>query len=597
MNNTLTKRYHKVDFCVVGGGLAGLCAAVAAARHGAKVALMHDRAMFGGNASSEVRMWISGARGDNNRGTGILEEIALENIYRNPYRVYPIWDGVLYNIVRNEKNITYILNCSANDVEMDGDRIKCVMGWQSTTQQWHIVEADYFADCSGDSILAPLSGAEFRQGREASNEFNESMAPKTADKCTMGNTCLMQARQMNNERKFIPFEWGVKFDDDELRRNRRNPDIDFRYENFWYLELGGDRDILNDAEDIRDDLLSVSYGMWDYVKNSGKCDGNPANWELDFIGYLPGKRESRRYVGDYIMNQNDVMDGGRFDDIVAYGGWALDDHNPAGIANMNVEPNVFSEEAPSPFGIPYRVLYSKNIDNLYFAGRNISMSHIGLSATRVMETCALVGQAVGVAASIAVKEAISPREVGKNHINKLKQQLMEDDCYLPYNRMEMSDITKESKISSEGSWTEKLINGIERKINGKDNAWEGNIGDSITFLFNKENYIESIRFIFDSDLNRKTIGDEIDGKPFLEGKSTPSNIPLNMPALNIPKTLVKDVKIELLIDGEWVETDGIKNNHQRLVIVSVGKTAKAVRFTPTETYGLEKARIYSINIQ
>ena len=166
-------KYHKADLCVIGGGLAGMCAAIAAARHGAKVVLMHDRPVLGGNASSEIRMWICGAHGENNRETGIIEEIELENMYRNPNRNYSIWDSILYEKVRFEENITLLLNCSCNSLEMNGNRIKSVKGWQLTTETWHTVEADLFADCSGDSILAPLSGAEYRIGREAFAEFGE----------------------------------------------------------------------------------------------------------------------------------------------------------------------------------------------------------------------------------------------------------------------------------------------------------------------------------------------------------------------------------------------------------------------------------------
>ncbi|MCK5844074.1 MAG: FAD-dependent oxidoreductase, partial [Victivallales bacterium] len=168
---SLKKVEHKVDFCVVGGGLAGMCAAIAAARNGAKVALMHDRPVLGGNASSEIRMWICGAHGENNRETGLVEEIELESLYRNSPPNFSIWDSVLYEKVVSEPNLQLFLNCSCNSAEMDGDTIKSVTGWQLTTETWHTIKADYFADCSGDGILAPLTGAEFRIGREAEGEF------------------------------------------------------------------------------------------------------------------------------------------------------------------------------------------------------------------------------------------------------------------------------------------------------------------------------------------------------------------------------------------------------------------------------------------
>ena len=202
---------HDVDLCVVGGGLAGLCAAVAAARHGARVALMQERPMLGGNASSEIRMWVCGAHGANNLETGLLEELKLENMYRNPDRNYSIWDGVMYELARNEPNIELLMNCSCLDCEMDGDAVRSVRGWQLTTQTFHEVTARIFADCSGDSVLAPLTGAEFRVGREARAEFGEDIAPEVADRRTMGMSCMLQAREESRPSTFIPPKWAYKF--------------------------------------------------------------------------------------------------------------------------------------------------------------------------------------------------------------------------------------------------------------------------------------------------------------------------------------------------------------------------------------------------
>lgn len=588
MNENLRSISHKVDLCVVGGGLAGMCAAVAAARHGIKVALMHDRPVYGGNASSEIRMWVCGAHGENNRETGIIEEIALETLYRNPYRRYPIWDSILFELIQNEENITPILNCSCNDIEIDDTRIKSITGWQTTTQCYHIVEADFFADCSGDSILAPLSGAEYRWGRESRGEFNESIAPETADKKTMGLSCLIQARETDKEHKFIAPKWARKFTKEDLPY--RLPDLNDPEENFWYMELGGEGDTIHDTEKLRDELISVAYGVWDFVKNSGEYDAD--NWELDFVGFLPGKRESRRYVGDYIMNQNDVRSGGHFDDIIAYGGWTMDDHHPGGI-NTREKPNIF-HPAPSPFGIPYRCVYSKNIENLYFAGRNISVTHTAMSASRVMATCALLGQAVGTAASIAAKKHISPREVGRQYIDELKQTLMDDGCWLPFNKMKMSELTMSASISSTGEHAEKLLNGYERQQGEEDNCWCGGIGDTITFSFDREQMINEARLVFNSDLNRETTG----AGGYIPEKMNTCNMHKNAPALNLPKTLVRGMKIELKgSDGIWHEVEGIDNNHQRLLRVIIGKRALGIRFTLVSTNGNKKAEIYSIDLR
>lgn len=587
MNKNLRNIAHKTQFCVVGGGLSGICAAVAAARHGISVVLMHDRPVLGGNASSEIRMWICGAHGENNRETGIIEELALETCYRNPYRTYPLWDSILFDLIKGEPNITLLLNCSCNDIEMDGDHICKIIGWQGTSQLWHTVEADYFADCSGDSILAPLSGAEYRCGREGREEFGESFAPETSDLKTMGNTCLIQARQMSEKRTFIPPRQTRYFTKEQLKY--REPNLTRPGENFWYMELGGEQDTIHDAEEIRDELIKVAYGMWDYVKNSGNLDAD--NWELDFLGYLPGKRESRRYVGDYIMTEQDVLAEGRFDDIIAYGGWSMDDHNPKGINTTEV-PTIY-HPAPSPFGIPYRCVYSKNIDNLFFAGRNISVSHSALSATRVMATCALLGQAVGTGAAIAADNRISPREVYQYHTEQLKQTLMDDDCYLPFQRKEMSKLTMAATITSTGTCVEALTNGLERPSQESQNMWKGKVGDTISLRLPWESYINELRFVFDSDLNRETVSD--DG--FLPGKMSICNIPGDLKPIHVPKTLVKALKIELLTQDGWQEIPGITDNHQRLVKSPVCQAAEGVKITLLDTWGNECVGIHSIDIR
>jgi hypothetical protein len=425
---------HETDLCVVGGGLAGLCGAVAAARRGAKVVLMQDRPMLGGNASSEIRMWVCGAHGENMRETGILEEIMLENLYRNPDMNYSIWDGILYETAKREENLTLILNCACEASEMDGSRIASVTGYQTTTQKRYEVRAKIFADCSGDSVLAPLSGAEFRMGREARGEYGESIAPEAADKKTMGMSLLIQAREFAAPSTFTPPEWANRYTKEDLEH--RVPDLKNPGENFWYLELGGTRDTIGDTEEIRDELLKCAYGVWDYVKNAPENREINKNWRLDWMGMLPGKRESRRYVGDQVLTQNDVRAGGHFPDVVAYGGWTMDDHDPRGFESGGA-PNIF-HPAPSPYGIPYRCLYSKNVGNLMFAGRNISVTHAAMSSSRVMATCAVLGQAMGTAAAIAIKENATPRGVYENHLDALQQALMDDDCYLPFTSRDIS---------------------------------------------------------------------------------------------------------------------------------------------------------------
>ncbi|MBR5586368.1 MAG: FAD-dependent oxidoreductase, partial [Clostridia bacterium] len=262
----LNKKHLDCDLCVIGGGIAGMLAAISAAREGINVVLMHERPVLGGNASSEIRMWICGARGENNRETGILEEIALENLYRNPTKNYPIWDTVLFDFVKREKNITLLLNCTCMDAQTESGnfadgrdvKIKSVTGYQMTTQSFIEVSAKYFCDSSGDSILAPLTGANFRLGREAASEFDEITTTDVEDKMTMGMSCLVYGRETTKDVKYTPPTWAGKLTDKDFEN--REPDLYDEMENFWYLELGGDRDTIGDTEILRDELVSIAAG-------------------------------------------------------------------------------------------------------------------------------------------------------------------------------------------------------------------------------------------------------------------------------------------------------------------------------------------------
>ena len=284
--------YHRVEFCVVGGGLSGLCAAVAAARHGRKTALLQERPMLGGNASSEIRMWVCGAHGKNNRETGLVEELMLENYWRNPYKNYSIWDSVMLEMAKKEPNLEVYLNCTCMDGEMDEDRLARITGWQMTTQQYHVFEAGIFADCSGDSILAPITGALYRMGREGYEEYGEDIAPTQADSHTMGMSCMIQAREYPEERTFIAPTWARKFTKEDLPH--RHPNLESDGDNFWYLELGGMQDTIRDTEEIRDELLRVAYGIWDFLKN------DPENQErnkcFDIAGVDVGDGRGKRAV-------------------------------------------------------------------------------------------------------------------------------------------------------------------------------------------------------------------------------------------------------------------------------------------------------------
>lgn len=551
---------HSVDLCVVGGGVAGLCTAVSAARHGISVALMQDRPVLGGNASSEIRMWICGANGVDVRETGIVEEMMLENYYRNQSLSYSIWDSVLYEKVRFEPNITLLCNCSCHKAETDGCHIKSVTGWQLTTETFHIVEAKFFADCSGDSILAPLTGAEFMLGREAKERFGESIAPEIGDNKTMGMSCLFQIRETNSPQTYIPPSWAYTYPDDAALPYR---DHGFDLENnFWWIELGGMSDSIHDTEDLKDELLKIAFGVWDHMKNKG--DHGFANWELDWVGFLPGKRESRRYVGKHIITQNDVEQEGKFHDVVAYGGWTMDDHFPEGFYYTHGCSTIW-HPAPSPWGIPWRSLYSVNIDNLCFAGRNISTTHVALSSSRVMATCGVVGQALGTGVAQAVKRGVSLDDVD---IPVLQQTLMYDDCFLPFQTRERSSLTQKARVNDE-----IIRNGKER---GEENCCKG---DKITFSFDSPETIHEVRLVFDSDLNRCY-------------DNMPCNYPLHQPDYKLPKTLVKAYQI--YADGTLILEEN--NNYQRLRKHRISVCAQTLEIRLLQTWGTNECRIYAVDL-
>ena len=597
MNNSMREGFktieHTVDFCVIGGGISGMLAAISAARHGARVLLMQDRPVLGGNASSEIRMWIRGAHGENLRETGILEEIALENIYRNPTLNFSVWDSILYEKVRFQDGIELLLNCSCNEAEIQDGKIASVTGWQTTTQTFHKVSAKIFADCSGDSVLAPLTGAKWRMGREERTEFGEDIAPETADSCTMGQSCLLQVRETDKPVPYIPPQWANKYTADSFpyRLNVDNP-LSWQHSNFWWMELGGVYDSIGDTETLRDELLKVVFGVWDFIKNGGQHQAD--NWELDWVGFLPGKRESRRYVGKYILNQNDIRAEGKFDDIVAYGGWSMDDHHPAGIATAE-KPTIY-HAAPSPYGIPYRCLYSENIENLMFAGRNISATHTAMSSTRVMATCGMLGQAIGTAAAIAIQEKLTPHGVYEERLHELQQTLMADDCYLPWRNRDISELLKNAEITAEYGDTAHLISGIDRPVGDAENVWTAPLGTAIVLDFKGIKEIAALRLILDSDLNRQTWAEDIPSAY----KDFPMrcNVFRNDVHIRMPETLVKQFSIEVDFgDGKWAEIFAEANNRRRLVHMQLKVRACRIRIVPLATWGADCARVFGIDVR
>ena len=454
-----------------------------------------------------------------------------------------------------------------------------------TTQTKIKISAKYFADCSGDSITAPLCGAEFMRGREGKKEYGEPMrSHDLPDGKTMGNSVLIQARKTDKKVPFRAPEWAEKVPVEKLKSKGLN--LKSSYENFWYIELGGNDDVIANAETLNERLIALCLGVWNTVKNSGEFDAD--FYELEFLGFLPAKRESRRLKGDYVLTANDILSGGDFYDAVAYGGWPLDDHNPDGFDGK--ESN-YVTPVPKPYGIPYRCLYSANVDNLFFAGRNVSMTHMAMSSARVMGTCSCIGQAVGAAAHIANKYGLSPRGV-LNRIEEVRQILSVLDCYIPNYSRKTGRTGKEAELTVNGKRADVLRNGKDRNFGGEDNSVKVGNGGVIRYKLDGEKRIEFIKIVFDSDIRRDTF--DMDACEKTHGMRC--NILDTSPLMHMPKTLVKSYRISVKLGGKEVFAVEEKENKKRNVIIPIGKTADEVSLTVNEGYGEGESGIFTFEL-
>ena len=454
-NIDFSRELH-ADLVVVGGGLAGCLAAVAAAREGVKTVLIQDRPVLGGPASSECcdgdGKMVCGAPNYCNRNAreaGLVEELRNFHSRRfvNGWRNH--WSLSMRDFVEREPNITLLMNCSMYDCRCENNRIISVNARQSGSELDFTVYADNFVDATGDGTLGFKAGAEFRMGREGRAEFNESLAPEQPDAKTMGTSISFRAKDVGHPIKFEAPEWAYKInsDDDLPFRMHSNPTS-----GYWWLEYGGEIDTITDNEEIYKVLRSVLFGMWDHVKNGG--DHGAENYAITWVAPVGGKREGRRFMGDYIMSQSDLLEHPDFPDAVAYGGWPIDIHPPEGVFGKghpgSTPPFIF----PGIFPIPFRSLYSRNISNMMMAGRDISVTHVALGSTRLIATCGLTGQAVGTAAALLKKYNCSPRELYLKHIAELRQLLQKRDGVIPGYPVHLGDdLAQSACITADNSFT------------------------------------------------------------------------------------------------------------------------------------------------
>jgi hypothetical protein len=597
------------DILVAGGGPAGVACALAAARQGAKVILCQDRPVLGGNASSEIRMHIVGANSKRPtkplqlepRETGIIEEIRLENSARNPQRSPSVFDLILYEKCKAEPNLRLFLNTSVTAAVMEGSRIVEVAAIRPSTEDQFRIRSQVYVDCTGDGTLGLSAGAAFFLGRESKECFGESLGQPVADQKTLGSTLLFMGKKHDVPMPFLAPPWARKFTESDLAKRNHGHGLEYGY---WWIEWGGHLDTVKENEAIRDELLAVVMGVWDHIKNGG--DHSAENWALDWFGFVPGKRESRRFVGQHVLTQNDLMKSRPFADAIAYGGWPLDLHPAHGIDALD-EPGCTQHFVPYLYDIPLRACVARDLQNLLFAGRNISATHVAFASTRVMATCAVIGEGVGVAAAVACEQSIPPSELAGNEaaMREVQNRLLQQDAYL-INRVPKDDSLAESASVTASSEApngpaKNILSGQNRALSREGGVPEGRfqpgthrwIGEPgfpawLQLDWNKPISVRQIYLTFDTGLNRH-----------LTMTQSEEFLAIMKWGGGQPET-VKDYRVELLRAGQWTSALQEKGNWQRLRIHHLsgeaGENISAMRLVVESAWGIDQARVVSVRV-
>ncbi|MEZ5274925.1 MAG: FAD-dependent oxidoreductase [Opitutaceae bacterium] len=589
----------KADFCIAGGGMAGVCAALAAARNGASVVLIQDRSVLGGNASSEVRMHVVGADCSGGkpgaRESGIIEELRLEDAFRNPHRSYSLWDLLLYEKVHLEPKITLLLDtvctgCVTTTRASGLKVIESVEAHRESTEDHFTIEAAFFADCTGDGRLGLEAGADFTMGREDRAAFGETLALEQADRQTLGSSILFTARRHAAPQPFVAPSWVRSFKQSDFV-HRAFDGYEYGY---WWSEWGGQLDTIKDNAAIRHELLRIALGIWNYIKNSGNHPDS-AHWALEWVGAIPGKRESRRFLGRHILTEHDVLKGVTPPDQVAYSGWAIDLHPPSGV-DVPEEPPYTPTRFPHLFGIPVGCYCSRNVGNLFMAGRNISATHVAFASTRVMGTCAIGGQAVGTAAALlhgSGKQSHLELTAGSPQIHALQQRLLRDDAFLPGIVSEdETDLVRTAVIrspdSAPGMECRSLTDGVTRRLKAAWGTWASDsahhfesagLPASIEITLARESRIRTIEITFDSGFERPLA---ITPSDWFTARMTRGPQP----------ELVRDYRIR--VDGQVVIEEVGNFLRKRAHRLKETVTGSVIRIELLATHGLPVARVFEV---
>jgi hypothetical protein len=582
------------DVLVAGGGMAGVCAALSAARHGAKVVLAQDRSRLGGNASSEVRMHIVGADCHGARPGwregGLLEELRLEDAVRNPHRCWELWDLMLYDKVWSEPNLTLLLDSTVYLARVKDALIEQVWIRCDKSETLYAVRPRLAIDCTGDSRLGVEAGAEMRHGREARTDHDEPLAQPQADRQTQGSSLLFTARDHGCPMPFTPPKWARKVTRDQLKFR----DVGSWEYGYWWIEWGGQLDTVRDSARIRGELLAIVLGVWDYIKNSGDHPSS-ANWALSWLGMVPGKRESRRLLGGHILTQHDVEGrNGVPADAVAIGGWPLDDHPPGGFDRPDIPPFT-SIRVKEVYGIPFGCLYSRNVRNLLMAGRNSSATHVAFTSARVMGTCSALGQAAGTAAALCARAGITPRELAASpdRVRELQQVLLRDDQTIKGLRNEDPlDLARTAQVTASAehdlSKAAHVIDGFVRDAAGEwVHRWAAPVageGAWLQLAWPQPQKLRQLQLTFDTGFHREltlSASDSI-SKKIVRGPQ-----PETVRDYRVLYYPAKDAEPRVLLE--------VKGNYQRLNRHEFAPIeAVALRLEITATNGDALARIYEV---
>jgi hypothetical protein len=411
-----TKDEGAFDLVVVGGGMAGTCSAISAARQGLKVALIQDRPVLGGNNSSEVRVHLNGEIYQQpypKLGVVVAELDSEKRGNAQPAGNYD--DAKKLAVVHNEDNIRLYLNMRLAGAETKDDKIVAITARDVRASTEHRFAGALFADCTGDGSLGFLAGADFRMGRESRTETGESLAPEKADSLLLGTSVQWYALDAKEPRSFPDCPWALAFNEQTCQPMTRGD---------WDWETGQTRNPVDEIEFIRDYGLRVVFGNWAYLKNHYSQKQKYENQRLAWVAYIGGKRESRRLLGDIILCQQDAQKPILYPDAMVTATWTIDLHYP-NPENTKFFPGEefrtvaqFTKIAPYP--IPYRCFYSRNVGNLFMAGRDISVTHVALGCVRVMRTGGMMGEVVGMAASLCKQHGTTPRGVYEKHLEELK---------------------------------------------------------------------------------------------------------------------------------------------------------------------------------